>query len=161
MVEGEVYGCFFFQAEDGIRDYKVTGVQTCALPIFGRVLREQRPEIRDRQDHHTDDDRHRPRPHEEQEEAIDHERDENDLDHVRPEPGDEELVGFEVQFGLVVAPATRSASRATPASWTRNRRAPRSHARAHATAVARSRSSTGRPVAAPRNRLRDGPTATG
>src|SRR5256885_6334065 len=33
---------FFFQAEDGIRDYKVTGVQTCALPIsqggqIGRV----------------------------------------------------------------------------------------------------------------------------
>src|SRR5256885_2184024 len=26
-------GDFFFQAEDGIRDYKVTGVQTCALPI--------------------------------------------------------------------------------------------------------------------------------
>src|SRR5256885_6262416 len=25
---------FLFQAEDGIRDYKVTGVQTCALPIF-------------------------------------------------------------------------------------------------------------------------------
>src|SRR5205807_7531666 len=24
---------FFFQAADGIRDYKVTGVQTCALPI--------------------------------------------------------------------------------------------------------------------------------
>src|ERR1022692_5049341 len=24
---------FFFQAEEGIRDYKVTGVQTCALPI--------------------------------------------------------------------------------------------------------------------------------
>src|SRR3989454_8655254 len=24
---------FFFQAEDGIRDYKVTGIQTCALPI--------------------------------------------------------------------------------------------------------------------------------
>src|SRR3954463_16831311 len=24
---------FFFQAEDGIRDYRVTGVQTCALPI--------------------------------------------------------------------------------------------------------------------------------
>src|SRR5688500_19375895 len=24
----------FIQAEDGIRDYKVTGVQTCALPIF-------------------------------------------------------------------------------------------------------------------------------
>src|SRR2546426_8615117 len=28
-----VHVCFFFQAEDGIRDYKVTGVQTCALPI--------------------------------------------------------------------------------------------------------------------------------
>src|SRR3989454_3267260 len=26
---------FFFQAEDGIRDYKVTGVHTCALPIYG------------------------------------------------------------------------------------------------------------------------------
>src|SRR5690606_40128417 len=25
---------FFFQAEDGIRDFHVTGVQTCALPIF-------------------------------------------------------------------------------------------------------------------------------
>src|SRR5947207_8634114 len=28
-------GFFFFQAEDGIRDHCVTGVQTCALPIFG------------------------------------------------------------------------------------------------------------------------------
>src|SRR5258707_10825680 len=27
---------FFFQAEDGIRDIGVTGVQTCALPISGR-----------------------------------------------------------------------------------------------------------------------------
>src|SRR5579883_2855356 len=26
---------FFFQAEDGIRDFHVTGVQTCALPIWG------------------------------------------------------------------------------------------------------------------------------
>src|SRR5256885_2967152 len=32
-----MYGTtFFFQAEDGIRDYKVTGVQTCALPIYFR-----------------------------------------------------------------------------------------------------------------------------
>ena len=35
----EIFRCylcvfFFFQAEDGIRDYKVTGVQTCALPIY-------------------------------------------------------------------------------------------------------------------------------
>src|SRR5205807_5651124 len=29
---------FFFQAEDGIRDYKVTGVQTCALPISSAVI---------------------------------------------------------------------------------------------------------------------------
>ena len=29
---------FFFQAEDGIRDYKVTGVQTCALPISTTYL---------------------------------------------------------------------------------------------------------------------------
>src|SRR2546422_8333951 len=28
---------FFFQAEDGIRDVAVTGVQTCALPISKRV----------------------------------------------------------------------------------------------------------------------------
>src|SRR5207249_5089354 len=31
--------CFFFQAEDGIRDRNVTGVQTCALPILGAVSR--------------------------------------------------------------------------------------------------------------------------
>src|SRR3989339_1636250 len=37
---GSIYGSeygntiiFFFQAEDGIRDWSVTGVQTCALPI--------------------------------------------------------------------------------------------------------------------------------
>src|SRR5205807_5723834 len=29
-----LHAVFFFQAEDGIRDYKVTGVQTCALPIL-------------------------------------------------------------------------------------------------------------------------------
>src|SRR5690606_39451246 len=29
---------FFFQAEDGIRDFHVTGVQTCALPIW-RIAR--------------------------------------------------------------------------------------------------------------------------
>src|SRR5205085_6791183 len=30
---------FFFQAEDGIRDLTVTGVQTCALPIWRRTRR--------------------------------------------------------------------------------------------------------------------------
>src|SRR2546427_974391 len=35
-----LYLCFFFffQAEDGIRDLTVTGVQTCALPIFERRI---------------------------------------------------------------------------------------------------------------------------
>src|SRR2546422_4616455 len=32
---------FFFQAEDGIRDVAVTGVQTCALPIY----REERAQL--------------------------------------------------------------------------------------------------------------------
>src|SRR5579863_261582 len=34
---------FFFQAEDGIRDGRVTGVQTCALPISGRILQLATP----------------------------------------------------------------------------------------------------------------------
>src|SRR2546426_7507415 len=44
---GRLGRSFFFQAEDGIRDYKVTGVQTCALPISGRldaVLHEPPPQ---------------------------------------------------------------------------------------------------------------------
>src|SRR2546430_9166427 len=32
---------FFFQAEDGIRDLTVTGVQTCALPISASQLRQK------------------------------------------------------------------------------------------------------------------------
>src|SRR2546430_8795952 len=35
--EGRPRLCFFFQAEDGIRDLTVTGVQTCALPIYTAV----------------------------------------------------------------------------------------------------------------------------
>src|SRR2546430_5160960 len=37
---------FFFQAEDGIRDLTVTGVQTCALPIFGSTEGMQPLELR-------------------------------------------------------------------------------------------------------------------
>src|SRR5438093_6561436 len=33
-LKGDAAVRFFFQAEDGIRDWSVTGVQTCALPIF-------------------------------------------------------------------------------------------------------------------------------
>src|SRR5438874_9809995 len=36
---------FFFQAEDGIRYLYVTGVQTCALPIFGSELPRLHPVV--------------------------------------------------------------------------------------------------------------------
>src|SRR5688500_20192362 len=38
-----MYTTFFFQAEDGIRDYKVTGVQTCALPIY--ILQRKQADV--------------------------------------------------------------------------------------------------------------------
>src|SRR2546430_13018216 len=51
---------FFFQAEDGIRDLTVTGVQTCALPISawahrrcGRRFGLRRPRTADRSEEHT------------------------------------------------------------------------------------------------------------
>src|SRR5262249_60048171 len=37
---------FFFQAEDGIRDWSVTGVQTCALPIFATAMIVGKPKLR-------------------------------------------------------------------------------------------------------------------
>src|SRR5947207_10057799 len=37
---------FFFQAEDGIRDHCVTGVQTCALPISSAQARDNRKALR-------------------------------------------------------------------------------------------------------------------
>ena len=37
---------FFFQAEDGIRDRLVTGVQTCALPIWGSEVDKFAPGLR-------------------------------------------------------------------------------------------------------------------
>src|SRR2546429_4544036 len=36
---------FFFQAEDGIRDVAVTGVQTCALPIYMLVVPASNPSV--------------------------------------------------------------------------------------------------------------------
>src|SRR5699024_12148965 len=43
----QLYACyFFFQAEDGIRDRNVTGVQTCALPIWGSAGQRDRRERR-------------------------------------------------------------------------------------------------------------------
>src|SRR5256886_11548559 len=40
------YFIFFFQAEDGIRDLTVTGVQTCALPISSTPCRDNWTEAR-------------------------------------------------------------------------------------------------------------------
>src|SRR5437016_9871703 len=42
---------FFFQAEDGIRDWSVTGVQTCALPIYpvnAQVMKDTVLDLRSR-----------------------------------------------------------------------------------------------------------------
>src|SRR2546429_9706784 len=39
---------FFFQAEDGIRDVAVTGVQTCALPIYASRVSDRRRGLRPR-----------------------------------------------------------------------------------------------------------------
>src|SRR3712207_435375 len=44
MLMGSLLIFFFFQAEDGIRDIGVTGVQTCALPIC-KLLTEESPQI--------------------------------------------------------------------------------------------------------------------
>src|SRR3712207_8040173 len=48
LVDWTYFVFFFFQAEDGIRDIGVTGVQTCALPISLRHLlgRKRGPGIR-------------------------------------------------------------------------------------------------------------------
>src|SRR2546429_6659178 len=45
--------CFFFQAEDGIRDVAVTGVQTCALPIYWLLRAERATDDVTRTEHIT------------------------------------------------------------------------------------------------------------
>src|SRR5256886_7796603 len=40
-----IFFFFFFQAEDGIRDLTVTGVQTCALPIYSSLRDELRQHV--------------------------------------------------------------------------------------------------------------------
>src|SRR5439155_11470331 len=51
------FSFFFFQAEDGIRDGHVTGVQTCALPIFFTEPRTSRaisaPRLAEIASHHA------------------------------------------------------------------------------------------------------------
>src|SRR2546429_3252681 len=51
---------FFFQAEDGIRDVAVTGVQTCALPIYFLDIGHSRDALDNdtknhRRDHHANE----------------------------------------------------------------------------------------------------------
>src|SRR5258706_5793144 len=50
---------FFFQAEDGIRDWSVTGVQTCALPISRPVRQRDAHERIARRGHAASSDRER------------------------------------------------------------------------------------------------------
>src|SRR2546429_3742346 len=45
MVDLAMFFFFFFQAEDGIRDVAVTGVQTCALPIYSLFVRFSRGHV--------------------------------------------------------------------------------------------------------------------
>src|SRR5258708_16179645 len=45
MVTDSIQYFFFFQAEDGIRDDLVTGVQTCALPILEETITNERPSV--------------------------------------------------------------------------------------------------------------------
>src|SRR2546430_3739210 len=60
---------FFFQAEDGIRDLTVTGVQTCALPIFPWIHARANP--RDEQDRDDPDAQHHAPAGRDVEERID------------------------------------------------------------------------------------------
>src|SRR5207248_4443624 len=53
LVESCVLRFFFFQAEDGIRDRTVTGVQTCALPISGHCEIRQVSARDDRRGRHV------------------------------------------------------------------------------------------------------------
>src|SRR5690606_40923060 len=56
-----IYFTFFFQAEDGIRVFHVTGVQTCALPIYRGTHRSGAGEPRQAKSLFAGD-RGRPRP---------------------------------------------------------------------------------------------------
>src|SRR2546422_7397763 len=70
-----VYGClgfFFFQAEDGIRDVAVTGVQTCALPIYRARGADEAGERGDDDQPHQDsvDGVERPQPQRSEERRV-------------------------------------------------------------------------------------------
>src|SRR2546429_3042616 len=73
---------FFFQAEDGIRDVAVTGVQTCALPICEREQREvvdrKAEEIHDGERRHDRRRNREPGDHGRPEIPQEHENDQHD-----------------------------------------------------------------------------------
>src|SRR5688500_19859045 len=77
-----------FQAEDGILDYKVTGVQTCALPIYLRSLACERSSLR------CDG----PRPH--HEDHKDHEDPKGLRDLLHIHRSEERRVGIECIYRL-------------------------------------------------------------
>src|SRR6476620_1985248 len=68
IVKGTIYIFFFFQAEDGIRDIGVTGVQTCDLPIY--VAAEQEHErVQDQHQDEAEGD-HEGQPHRSEERRV-------------------------------------------------------------------------------------------
>src|SRR5690606_40436953 len=93
---------FFFQAEDGIRVFHVTGVQTCALPIYVAALgflglrrlraEAEEPERRDVEDRRPDREREL---HDQRREAVRQDVLEDDPQRVRPQRSEERRVGKE------------------------------------------------------------------
>src|SRR3989339_1381424 len=54
LIAFSIFWYFFFQAEDGIRDWSVTGVQTCALPILHKLGRQRLRQTGDLARRHKD-----------------------------------------------------------------------------------------------------------
>src|SRR3989449_3463614 len=80
---------FFFQAEDGIRYVAVTGVQTCALPIYQEIRDERHPAER-REAHHLQTGRPQVQDGDDEVEPGGERRDAQDLEAQQPEVRSEE-----------------------------------------------------------------------
>src|SRR5205807_3141574 len=80
---------FFFQAEDGIRDYKVTGVQTCALLLVERDLLLHR-DVPEHAEDLDEEPREEAREHHEGQWEWDRKRDQRQHEHEHREGRDEE-----------------------------------------------------------------------
>src|SRR5438309_6179411 len=136
---------FFFQAEDGIRDGTVTGVQTCALPIYPRPVRPRRGAGRRRRRA----DGHGGRPHRPVDGLLDdlgRARVRHDPERHRQRPG--AVSGL---AGLRAAPDVRAPVRALGLADDPRRRAARDHPAPAGRALVRARAEprpgmTGSPV---------------